>query len=190
MAEPFLVVENLVKYFPIRARVFQRQIGEVRAVEGVSFSIESGENLGLVGESGSGKSTVGKTIVRIFRPTSGTIRFAGRDVINRTKENVQFLTKQIQMVFQDPKSSLNPRRSIKSTLEDALIVHRISRNGRDRKKIVADLLKRVELSPTYMYRYPSRRTHISPRCICSGKDHSPFAEAAERVPSFVPFYLS
>jgi oligopeptide/dipeptide ABC transporter ATP-binding protein len=155
MVEPFLVVENLVKYFPIRAGVFQRQIGEVRAVEGVSFSIESGENLGLVGESGSGKSTVGKTIVRIFRPTSGTIRFAGRDVTNHAKENVQFLTKQTQMVFQDPKSSLNPRRSIKSTLEDALVVHRISRNGRNRKRIVADLLKRVELSPAYMYKYPS-----------------------------------
>jgi oligopeptide/dipeptide ABC transporter ATP-binding protein len=155
MAEPFLVIENLVKHFPIRAGVFQRQIGEVRAVEGVSFSIERGEIFGLVGESGSGKSTVGKTIVRIFRPTSGTVRFMGRNVTDRKKENMEFLTKQTQMVFQDPKSSLNPRRNIKSTLEDALIVHRISQNSRDRKMIIAELLKRVEMSPTYMYKYPS-----------------------------------
>jgi oligopeptide/dipeptide ABC transporter ATP-binding protein len=155
MAEPFLVIENLVKHFPIRAGVFQRQIGEVRAVEDVSFSIERGEIFGLVGESGSGKSTVGKTIVRIFRPTSGTVRFMGRNVTDRKKENMEFLTKQTQMVFQDPKSSLNPRRNIKSTLEDALIVHRISQNSRDRKMIIAELLKRVEMSPTYMYKYPS-----------------------------------
>jgi oligopeptide/dipeptide ABC transporter ATP-binding protein len=155
MAEPFLVIDNLVKHFPIRAGVFQRQTGEVRAVEGVSFSIERGEIFGLVGESGSGKSTVGKTIVRIFRPTSGTIHFMGRDVTDKKKENVELLTKQTQMVFQDPKSSLNPRRNIKSTLEDALIVHRISQNGRDRMMIVAELLKRVEMTPTYMYKYPS-----------------------------------
>ena len=155
MAEPFLVVEDLVMHFPIRAGVFQRRIGEVRAVEGVSLSIERGEIFGLVGESGSGKSTVGKTIVRIFRPTSGTIFFMGKDVTDRTKRNVDFLTKQTQMVFQDPKSSLNPRRNILSTLEDSLIVHRISHNGRNRRIVVADLLKRVELSPTYMYKYPS-----------------------------------
>jgi oligopeptide/dipeptide ABC transporter ATP-binding protein len=155
MVEPFLVIENLVKHFPIRTGVFHRPIGEVRAVEGVSFYIERGEIFGLVGESGSGKSTVGKTIVRIFRPTSGTIHFRGRNVTDRRKENVEFLTKQMQMVFQDPKSSLNPRRSIKSTIEDALIVHRISPNGRDRKMIVVELLKRVEMSPPYMYKYPS-----------------------------------
>lgn len=155
MAEQFLAVNDLVKHFPIRAGVFQRRMGEVRAVEGLSFSIERGEIFGLVGESGSGKSTVGKTIVRIFRPTSGTIHFMGRDVTDRANENRSFLTKQTQMVFQDPKSSLNPRRNIKSTLEDALIVHRISKNGRDRKMIVAELLRRVELSPAYMYKYPS-----------------------------------
>ena len=155
MAEPLLVVENLVKYFPIRAGVFQRKVGEVRAVEGISFSIESGEIFGLVGESGSGKSTVGKTIVRIFRPTGGTIRFRGRDVTDRTKDNLRYLAKQTQMVFQDPKSSLNPRRSIRSTLEDPLIVHHIARSSRERKRMASELLRRVELSPAYMYKYPS-----------------------------------
>lgn len=155
MSDPLLIVENLVKYFPIRAGLFQRQIGEVRAVEGISFNVKRGEIFGLVGESGSGKSTVGKTIVRIYRPTGGNIRFKGRDVSKLTKKNLRFFKKEIQMVFQDPKSSLNPRRSIKSTLEDPLIVHKIAHNGRNRKEMVGDLLRMVELSPNYMYKYPS-----------------------------------
>ena len=155
MSDPLLVVENLVKYFPIRVGFFRRRIGEVRAVEGASFDIKSGEIFGLVGESGSGKSTVGKTIVRIYKPTRGTIQFKGRNVTKLTKENLRFFKKEAQMVFQDPKSSLNPRRSIKSTLEDPLIVHKIAQNGRDRKRIVGELLRMVELSPNYMYKYPS-----------------------------------
>ncbi|MQY71523.1 ATP-binding cassette domain-containing protein, partial [bacterium] len=155
MNEPILVVENLIKHFPIRVGFFQRQIGEVKAVEGVSFDIKRAEIFGLVGESGSGKSTVGKTILRIFKPTGGTIRFKGKDVTKLTKENLRFFKKEAQIVFQDPKSSLNPRRSIKSTLEDSLITHKIAQNGRDRKKIVRDLLRKVELSPNYMYKYPS-----------------------------------
>lgn len=155
MSDPLLVVENLVKYFPIRVGFFRRQIGEVRAVEGASFDIKSGEIFGLVGESGSGKSTVGKAIVRIYKPTRGTIQFKGRNVTRLTKENLRFFKKEAQMVFQDPKSSLNPRRSIKSTLEDPLIVHKIAQNGRDRKRIVGELLRMVELSPNYMYKYPS-----------------------------------
>ena len=155
MSDPLLVVENLVKYFPIRVGFFRRQIGEVRAVEGASFDIKNGEIFGLVGESGSGKSTVGKTIVRIYKPTRGTIQFKGRNVTKLTKENLRFFKKEAQMVFQDPKSSLNPRRSIKSTLEDPLIVHKIAQNGRDRKRIVGNLLRMVELSPNYMYKYPS-----------------------------------
>lgn len=155
MNNPLLSVENLVKYFPIRVGFFQRRIGKVRAVDGVSFDIKNGEIFGLVGESGSGKSTVGKTLVKIYKPTGGTVWFKGRDVTKSTKENLRFFKKEVQMVFQDPKSSLNPRRSIKSTLEDPLIVHRIAQNGRDRERIIGNLLQMVELSPTYMYKYPS-----------------------------------
>jgi len=155
MSDALLVVENLVKYFPIRVGFFRRQIGEVRAVEDASFDIKIGEIFGLVGESGSGKSTVGKTIVRIYKPTRGAIRFKGRNVTKLIKENLRFFKKEAQMVFQDPKSSLNPRRSIKSMLEDPLIVHKIAQNGRDRKRIVGNLLRMVELSPNYMYKYPS-----------------------------------
>lgn len=155
MDKTLLVVKELIKHFPIRVGFFQRQIGEVRAVEGVSFDIKSGEIFGLVGESGSGKSTVGKTIVRIFKPTSGEIQFKGRDVTNLSKENLRFFKKEAQMVFQDPKSSLNPRRSIKSALEDPLIVCKIAQDGRGREMMVRDLLRMVELSPNYMYKYPS-----------------------------------
>lgn len=155
MSDPLVVVEDLVKRFPVRGGLFHRKVAELKAVEKVSFDIRSGEIFGLVGESGSGKSTVGKTLLRIYKPTKGTIRFKGRDVTTLTSENLRFFKKEAQMVFQDPKSSLNPRRSIKSTLEESLIVHKIARNGRDREKIVADLLRMVELSPNYMYKYPS-----------------------------------
>ena len=155
MDSNLLVISNLVKHFPIRSGVFQRRIGEVRAVDDVSFRIESGEIFGLVGESGSGKSTLGKMVLRIYRPTSGTISYKGREVTADSQENRGFFIKEMQMVFQDPKSSLNPRRSILSTLEDPLIVHRIAKSKRERRDIVAQLLKKVELSPSYMYKYPS-----------------------------------
>lgn len=155
MDDALLEVENLAKHFPICSGLFQQRIGEVRAVEDISFEIRSGEIFGLVGESGSGKSTVGKTVVRIYEPTRGRIRFKGRDVTDRSKESAHFFTKEMQMVFQDPKSSLNPRRSIKSTLEDPLVVHKIAKERRERSDMVAELLRKVELSPSYMYKYPS-----------------------------------
>lgn len=178
MGEPLLVVKDLVKYFPIRAGIFHRKIAEVKAVEEVSFDIRGGEIFGLVGESGSGKSTVGKTLLGIYKPTEGTVRFKGRDVTTLTKENARFFKKEAQMVFQDPKSSLNPRRSIKSTLEEALIVHKIGRNGREREKMVGGLLEMVELPPSYMYKYPS---------MLSGgqRQRVAFARALALDPSFI-----
>lgn len=155
MNNTILFVENLVKYFPIRAGFFRRQIGNVKAVDGVSFKVQNGEIFGLVGESGSGKSTVGKTLVKIFTPTEGNVWYKGKNITKLSKEETGFFKKEVQMVFQDPKSSLNPRRSIKSTLEDPLIVHSIAKNDIDREKIVMNLLRMVELSPNYMYKYPS-----------------------------------
>jgi len=155
MSEELLVVRDLVKHFPIRGGLMRRKIAEVKAVQNVSFDILGGEIFGLVGESGSGKSTVGKTLLGIYKPTKGSIRFKGKDVTRLNHENRRFFKKEAQMVFQDPKSSLNPRRSIKSTIEESLIVHKIGRNGREREKAVAELLEMVELSPNYMYKYPS-----------------------------------
>jgi len=155
MNDPLLVVENLVQEFPLRAGFFHQRAGEVKAVEEVSFDIGRDEIFGLVGESGSGKSTIGKTLLKIYKPTKGLIKFNGMDITKLTRETLHSFRKQAQMVFQDPKSSLNPRRSIRSTLEESLIVHKIGKNGRDREKIVAELLAMVELSPNYMYKYPS-----------------------------------
>jgi oligopeptide/dipeptide ABC transporter ATP-binding protein len=178
MSESLLVVKDLVKRFPIRAGVFHQQVAEVKAVEEVSFEINGGEIFGLVGESGSGKSTVGKTLLGIYKPTNGTIRFKGRDMTTPTKDNLRFLRKEAQMVFQDPKSSLNPRRSIKSTLEETLIVHKIGNNGRERERIVANLLEMVEMSQNYMYKYPS---------MLSGgqRQRVAFARALALNPSFI-----
>jgi len=155
MNELVLTVKNLVKYFPIRGGLFNRRIGEIKAVDDVSFNVKSNEIFGLVGESGSGKSTVGKTLVGIYKPTSGSIRFKGKDVLHLAKKDLLSFRKEVQIVFQDPKSSLNPRRSIRSILEDPLIVHKLAPNGRSRKKIVKDLLEMVELPFNYMYKYPS-----------------------------------
>ncbi len=178
MSDPLLVVVDLVKRFPIRTGIFHRKVAEVKAVESVSFDIRGGEIFGLVGESGSGKSTVGKTLLGIYKPTNGTIRFKGRDVTTLTKDNSRFLKKEAQMVFQDPKSSLNPRRSIKSTLEEALIVHKIGNNGRERERMVANLLEMVELPASYMYKYPS---------MLSGgqRQRVAFARALALDPSFI-----
>ncbi|MFQ6090126.1 MAG: ABC transporter ATP-binding protein [Candidatus Bipolaricaulia bacterium] len=146
MAEEILTVEQLKKYF-LTSR------GTVKAVDGISFSIEEGETLGLVGESGSGKSTVAYTIIGIYSPTAGKILFQGQDVSKESRYRPQSLKKEIQIVFQDPGSSLNPRRSIKQILELPLKVHQVSRN-KARAERVAELLKMVELPLDYMYKYP------------------------------------
>jgi oligopeptide/dipeptide ABC transporter ATP-binding protein len=155
MTEPILGVENLMKYFPIRSGLFRRVVGHVKAVDHVSFGVQEGEIFGLVGESGSGKSTVAKTIVQLYRPTAGTIRFKGRDLTGATKETMRWFRSQAQMVFQDPKSSLNPRRSIASILEDPLIVYGIGGSRRGREQMIRSLLEQVEMSGRYMYKYPS-----------------------------------
>lgn len=146
MAEEILEVKDLKKYFLTRR-------GTVRAVDEVSFAIEEGETLGLVGESGSGKSTVAYTIMGIYRPTAGRILFRGQDISKKSRGRPKSLKKEIQIVFQDPGSSLNPRRSIKQILALPLKVHRIS-NGKTRTEHVTKLLEMVELPLDYMYKYP------------------------------------
>ena len=141
-----LEIQDLKKYF-------QTKRGVVRAVDGVTFSIQRGETLGLVGESGSGKSTVAYTIIGMYRPTSGRILFRGQDIGKEAKKRPKALKKEIQIVFQDPGSSLNPRRSIKQILELPLRVHRIPVNP-SREAHITELLEMVELPPEYMYKYP------------------------------------
>lgn len=155
MSEPILGVENLVKYFPVRSGLLHRISGYVKAVDGVSFDVQPGEIFGLVGESGSGKSTVAKTVVQLYELTSGKIHFKGKDVTRLSKQTSKWFRREAQMVFQDPRSSLNPRRSIASTLEDPLIIYGIAKSRREREKIIRTLLQQVEMSSRYMYKYPS-----------------------------------
>jgi len=155
MSEPILQVENLVKYFPVRSGLFHKVVGQVKAVDDVTFDVHEGEIFGLVGESGSGKSTVAKTVVQLYKPTRGTVSFKGKSLSESKKQAAKWFRREVQMVFQDPKSSLNPRRSIVSTLEDPLIIYGIGKSRMEREKIIRSLLEQVEMSSRYMYKYPS-----------------------------------
>jgi oligopeptide/dipeptide ABC transporter ATP-binding protein len=153
MAEPLLEVRDLVKHYPIRRGMLGRTVGQVRAVDGVSFSIAAGEVLGLVGESGCGKTTTGRCVLRLIEPTSGSVRFDGRDVLALDHRAMRALRREMQVVFQDPYSSLNPRLTVGSMLAEPLAIHGIARGARARDR-VAELLVQVGLAPEHARRYP------------------------------------
>ncbi len=153
MAEPLLEVRDLVKHFPIRRGIFGRAAGQVRAVDGVSFDVRAGEVLGLVGESGCGKTTTGRCVLRLIEPTSGTVRFDGRDITRLSRRELRPLRRRMQVVFQDPYSSLNPRLTVGSMLGEALTIHGLARGAEVRTR-VGELLELVGLSPDHARRYP------------------------------------
>jgi oligopeptide/dipeptide ABC transporter ATP-binding protein len=149
---PLLSVSNLRVHFPVRSGVMLRQTGAVRAVDGVSLEIAPGETLGLVGESGCGKSTLGKAVVRLLKPTSGTVAHGGVDVTHASQRALRSLRRDFQMIFQDPAESLDPRMSVRAIIEEPLVIHRIG-NRAERTKRVNQLLDRVGLPTSAAERY-------------------------------------
>jgi len=149
-----LEVRNLKTYFPVRSGVLRRHVDDIKAVDDVSFSVEAGTTVGLVGESGSGKSTIGKTLLKLIPATSGEVLYEGRDILPLGETEFRPLRRQLQMIFQDPFGSLNPRHSILEIVGEALEIHFPSLGPRERADRVADLLRQVGLHPEMAGRYP------------------------------------
>ena len=151
---PLLEVKNLRTWFPVTGGVLRRHVDDVKAVDDVSFTIAPGTTVGLVGESGSGKSTIGKTILKLVPATSGQILFEGRDILPMTENEFRPLRREVQMIFQDPFGSLNPRHTIFQIVGEALEIHFPAMNRSERRDRVTELMKQVGLKPEMMERYP------------------------------------
>ena len=178
MSEPLLRVNDLVKNFPVRGGMFSRVVDQVHAVDGVSFEVEAGETLGLVGESGCGKSTTGRCILRLIEPTSGEVWFDGKNVTALDAKSLRTICREMQIIFQDPYASLNPRMTVGAIIGEALVIHRLAKTQREFEQRVAQLLETVGLHPQHMRRYPhefsggqrqrigiARALAVSPRLI-------------------------
>jgi oligopeptide transport system ATP-binding protein len=153
--EVLLSVKSLKKYFPITSGiVFQRQVGAVKAVDDVTFDVYKGETLGLVGESGCGKSTTGRTVLQLYKPTAGSVVFEGKELTTLPGEQLRKMRKRMQMIFQDPFASLNPRMSVGRIVAEPLRIHKVIENRKEEQEYVESLLERVGLNPYYVNRYP------------------------------------
>jgi oligopeptide transport system ATP-binding protein len=154
MTEPLLRVTDLVKHFPVRGGLLRREVGRVHAVNGVSFDMAAGETLGLVGESGCGKSTTGRCILRLIEPTSGELWFEGANITALDKDAHRRLARDMQIIFQDPYASLNPRMTVGAIIGEALIIHKLAKTRREFEDRIVQLLETVGLSADHMRRYP------------------------------------
>ncbi len=154
MTEPLLKVQNQVKQFPIRGGLLGREVDRVHAVDGVSFELAAGETLGVVGESGCGKSTTGRCILRLIEPTSGEVWFEGKNVTQASRSELRALARDMQIIFQDPYASLNPRMTVGAIIGEALTIHKLAKNARDYNDRIVQLLETVGLSADHMRRFP------------------------------------
>ena len=155
MSDPIIELRDVSKHFPIkRGIILQRQIGAVKAVDGVSLQVQRGETLGIVGETGCGKSTTARLIVRLLDPTGGEVLFEGENIFTRTAEQLKALHREMQMIFQDPYSSLNPRKTIGSIIAEPFVIHGLLPGKGERRKAVQELLETVGLNPEHYNRYP------------------------------------
>jgi peptide/nickel transport system ATP-binding protein len=153
--DTLIEVRDLVKHFPItRGILFQRQIGAVHAVDGVSFDVIRGETLGIVGETGCGKSTTARVVMRLLEPTSGTIRYDGRDISHLSRRELKPLRREMQLIFQDPYSSLNPRKTVGAIIGEPFAIHGLEEGRTRRRQAVQQLMEQVGLNPEHYNRYP------------------------------------
>lgn len=169
MSHPLLTVHKLKKYFPVSKGVLRRKVADIKAVDGISFSVNQGEVVGVVGESGSGKSTVGRAAIRLIEPTEGKITYKGKDLMAMDQQSLKHVRREIQMVFQDPYASLNPRRSVGDSIGEALTYHRIVKNHQEKVERVAEIMRLVGLSPDVMQRYPHEFSGGQQQRICIGR---------------------
>src|SRR3954468_11123874 len=153
--EALVEVRDLVKHFPItKGIIFQKQVGAVRAVDGVTFDVKRGEALGIVGETGCGKSTTARLVNRLLEPTSGSIKINGQEIADLSKRQLKPLRREVQMIFQDPYSSLNPRKTVGAIIAEPFVIHGLEKGEGKRKRAVQDLMEQVGLNPEHYNRYP------------------------------------
>lgn len=168
-SDTLLEVAGLTKYFPVTAGIFRREVGRIRAIEDISFSLAKGETLGVVGESGSGKSTLARVVIRLIEPTAGSILFNGEEWCSLTPLQLQSRRSQVQIVFQDPYSSLNPRKTVGDSLGEPLRYHQRVQNKEEEVEHVIALLERIGLTKETYWRYPHQLSGGQQQRICIGR---------------------
>lgn len=169
MNTTLLEVKGLKKYFPVLSGLFRSEVGNIKAVDGIDFKILEGEVLGMVGESGSGKSTAGRTAIRLIEPTEGQVKFLGHDLLSFDREQLKNVRQQIQIVFQDPYASLNPRKTIGQNIGEALLYHHLVPSIEEQTDRVVEILKNVGISPDAIHRYPHQFSGGQQQRICIGR---------------------
>lgn len=169
MTVPLLEVTGLKKYFPITEGILRRHVGDIKAVDGIDLTLQTGQVLGIVGESGCGKSTAARTIIRLIEPTAGEVRFLGVDFLALSLLQLREMRKEIQIVFQDPYASLNPRQTVGNSIGEALTYHGLVTNRIEEREYVAEVMRRIGLSPDLMDRYPHQFSGGQQQRLCIGR---------------------